>query len=84
MNKRGAGVSFIFIAALLYCTQYLTAAFFGSGVMSWSEDLFGRMLVYVGTSLSDWSLVALVVGIAYLVWAELESIRESKVKKSED
>jgi len=80
MNRRGTGIFFILIASFLYCTKFLTAAIFGSGVMSWSYDLYHVMLDYVGNSLNVWSLLSLLVGLFYLVWAELDSLRNSKIK----
>jgi hypothetical protein len=72
MSKRGAGVAFIAIAAFLFSTKYISAAIFGSGVLSWSEDLFNAMLSYVGTPLSLCSIIALIIGITYIAWGEYE------------
>ena len=72
MGRRGTGVVFCLIAALLYSTRYVSAAIFGSGVVSWDKELFDGMLQYVGNSLTVLSVISLVVGIVYLVWAELQ------------
>lgn len=74
MNRRGTGVIFILIATLLYCTKYLSAAIFGSGVSSWSSSLFNGMLNYVGDSLSVLSIIALFIGVGYIIWAEKDSM----------
>lgn len=71
MNKRGTGTAFILIAALLFISRYIAAAIFGSGVASWNEDLFSAMLGYVGTPLLILSIISLILGIGYLVWAEI-------------
>ena len=71
MSRRAAGISLIAVSALLYAARYLAAAIFGSGVSSWSSDLFQAMLHNVGRGLATWSLIALVAGILYLVWAEV-------------
>lgn len=76
MNRRATGVAFIAIAAFLFATRYLAAAIFGSGISSWSEQLFQSMLEYVGTTLVTLSGISLVVGIVYLIWGELESVRK--------
>lgn len=78
MNRRSAGLGFIFIAAILYATKYIAAAIFGSGVMSWNADLFQAMLSCVGNALNNWSLLALIMGILYLVWAEVTTSNKSK------
>ncbi|MTI49909.1 MAG: hypothetical protein FH761_18925 [Firmicutes bacterium] len=74
MNKRGTGVIFILIAALLYCTKFISAAIFGSGVSSWSPNLYSAMLSYIGNSLNIWSIIAIVIGIFYLIWEEKSKI----------
>ena len=71
MGRRAAGVGFCFIAAFLYSARYISAAIFGSGVVSWNADLFNGMLQYVGNSLTILSVIALAVGIVYLTWAEI-------------
>jgi len=72
MSRRMAGVSLIAISALLFSTRYLSAAIFGSGVSSWNSELFQAMLTYVGNELVTLSGMALIGGILYLVWAELD------------
>lgn len=69
MNKRGAGVSFCAIAALLYIARYITAAIFGSGTLSWNADLFNAMLEYIGPGLLIMSIISLIVGVVYLILA---------------
>ena len=71
MSKRSTGVVFCLIAALLYSTRYIAAAIFGSGVSTWNSELFNSMLEYVGGELVTLSIISLVVGIVYLIWAEL-------------
>jgi len=72
MNKRGAGVSFCFIAAFLFSVRYISAAIFGSGVSSWNRGLFNSMLRYTGNTLVVLSIISLGAGIVYLVMAEKE------------
>ena len=71
MGRRAAGVGLCFIAAFLYSSRYITAAIFGSGVSSWSAELFDTMLQYVGNSITTLSIIALAAGIVYLVLAEI-------------
>ncbi|MGE7024344.1 hypothetical protein [Solibacillus cecembensis] len=80
MNKRGAGVIFIAIAAFLFASKYMSAAIFGSGVLSWDEPLFSAMLSYVGEPLSICSMIALILGVAYICWGEYE---EFTIKKQQ-
>ncbi|WP_427137938.1 hypothetical protein [Psychrobacillus psychrodurans] len=79
MTRRGTGIAFIAISAFLISTKYISAAIFGSGVSSWSQDLFDGMLTYVGYTLNIFSVLSLLVGILYIVWGEYE---ELKLKKS--
>lgn len=79
MNRRGAGVTFCFIAAFLEGVKYISAAIFGSGVHSWNNRLFNHMLEYVGNKLTILAIISLVVGIVYLVAAEI--INYSRCRK---
>lgn len=72
MSRRNIGAVFCLIAAILYSTRFLTAAIFGSGISSWNSQLFNAMLSYVGDELKTLSIVALIVGIVYLIWAEFD------------
>ena len=72
MNRRGAGVVFCLIAALLFSARYISAAIFGSGVLSWDSQLFHAMLEYTGNGLIIASAASLLIGIAYLIWAEIK------------
>jgi len=70
MGRRVVGLGFCFIAAFLYATRYISAAIFGSGVSSWDSTLFTSMLQYVGNSLTILSVIALIIGVIYLILAE--------------
>lgn len=80
MNKRGAGVTFIAIAAFLFSAKYISAAIFGSSASIGSEELFYEMLEYVGTPLNIGSVLALLIGLAYILWAEYEAFIVKKKK----
>ena len=71
LTRKAVGISLIGISASLYSARFLTAAIWGSGVSSWNGDLFRAMLQYTGSDLRTWAAVALLAGIAYLVWGEL-------------
>jgi hypothetical protein len=71
MGKRCVGVIFCLIAAILFSARYLAAAIFMSGVSSWSSELFNAALKYVGSPLRTLSILSLIVGAGYLVWAEV-------------
>ena len=73
MGSRGAGVAFCSIAAFLFATRYVAAAIFGSGVNTWNGELFGNMLKYTGNALIVASVIALVVGVVYLIVGEMRS-----------
>jgi len=72
MSKRGAGVSFIAISAILISSKYVSAAIFGSGLSNWDKNLFNSMLNYVGNTLTIFSLVTFVFGVSYIFWGEYE------------
>lgn len=79
MNRRGTGTIFCLISAILFSTRYISAAIFSSNVSSWDAELFSHMLSYVGNTLTTLSIVSLVVGIAYLLVAE---ILEEKIRNN--
>ena len=62
------GLGFCAIAAFLFAVRHICAAIFGSGVSSWSAPLFQNMYKYIGSGLSVAAGIALIVGIAYLIW----------------
>lgn len=78
MNKRGSGIAFIAIAAFLFSTKYISAAIFGSGVLSWDEELFNTMLNYIGSPLSKASMIALIIGVGYIAWGEYDEFKSKK------
>jgi hypothetical protein len=79
LSRRTTGTFFICISAFLYGVRYLSAAIFGSNLSSWSSELFNAMMDYVGKGPKNLSILALIIGIIYLIWAELE--RDSKYLK---
>ncbi|RSD28428.1 hypothetical protein [Mesobacillus subterraneus] len=83
MNKRGVGVAFIAISALLISSKYISAAIFGSGVASWDKSLYDAMLSYVGNTLSTFSVVTFVVGVGYIVWAERENWKGQESERND-
>jgi hypothetical protein len=82
MSHRAAGVTFCAIAAFLFASRYLAAAIFGCGVPSWSAVLFNRMLTSVGNGLQIASVISLLIGVVYLVIAEVSWYRRSKLVKN--
>lgn len=72
MNKRGTGAIFCLIGSLLFIARYITAAIFMSNVSSWDSMLFAAGLEYQGYGLLIFSVISLVIGVIYLVWAEIE------------
>ena len=76
MNKRGTGVAFIAMSVFLIASKYLSAAIFSSGITTWDKNMFNNMFDYVGNTLSNFSLLALIIGIAYIAWGEYEEFKD--------
>lgn len=72
MSKRGTGAIFCLIAAVLFAARYITAACFLSNMQSWDAELFAAGLEYQGNRLLILSVISLIVGVIYLIRAELE------------
>jgi uncharacterized PurR-regulated membrane protein YhhQ (DUF165 family) len=75
MSRRGAGVVFIGFATLLFSTRFVCAAIWGSGFSSWNAEHFQSLLTYVDQGLTTASLIALVIGGIYILWAEIGDLR---------
>lgn len=66
---------FISISSVLFSIRYITAAIYGSGIRLNNQignESFERFLTYVGDVPLTLSIIALILGIIYIVWAELE------------
>ncbi|AYB39955.1 hypothetical protein [Brevibacillus laterosporus] len=83
MNKRGTGVAFIAISAFLISAKYISASIFGSGVVSWDNSIYDAMLSSVGNTLSTFSLLALLIGIAYIAWGEYDDWKVNNKNSNE-
>ena len=75
MSRRAAGVALVAVAAVLYAARHLAAATFMSSLSNWNAELFASALQYTGQGIVTWAIVALVAGVAYLVWAEIRERR---------
>lgn len=85
MTRRTSGTIFIFISAFLHATRYFCAAIYGSNVVSWNEVIFDSLLASIGTKLVFAGNLCLIIGVLYLIWAELEGVIQwiiKKIKKS--
>ena len=72
MNKRGTGAIFCLMGSLLFAARYITAAIFMSNTSSWDSMLFAAGLEYQGDGLLIFSVISVIIGAVYLVWAEIE------------
>jgi hypothetical protein len=71
MSRRTTGVSFIAIATVLFITKFFAAAIWGGNFSTWSAENFAALLGYVDQGLTNLSIIALVIGLVYLVWGEV-------------
>jgi hypothetical protein len=72
MNRRGTGVSLLAIAAILFSTKYISAAIYGSNVEAWKIETFEDQLNNMGNFLDYLSFLSLVLGVGYLIIAEIK------------
>ena len=72
MNRRGTGAIFCLMGSLLFAARYITAAIFMSNTSSWDSMLFAAGLEYQGDGLLIFSVISVIIGAVYLVWAEIE------------
>ena len=67
MNNKGVGSIFCLIAAILFGARYITGGLVVSNYASISDQLFSKALEYIGSPLLIASIVALVIGVCFLV-----------------
>lgn len=72
MNKRGTGAIFCLIASIIFSARYITAAVFMSNFASWDNQSFSAGLEYQGSVLLIVSIISLIIGVLYLILAEIE------------
>ena len=72
MNRRGAGIALLAIAAFLIGIKYLTAGVSGQAYLV--NGVPKVPLFYVGSRLSNLAVISGIAGVAYLVWAEVEAL----------
>ena len=77
MGKRATGAVFCAIAALLFAARYISAAILTPTVTEWNDGQFGAALSQVW-ALLVLSIIALVIGVFYLVGAETGESRPDK------
>ena len=73
MNKYGVGALLCSTSAVVYAIKFLATAFFVSNTTEWSKEIFQNGLDYVWNELTVVTVVLAVVGIAYLIIAEIET-----------
>lgn len=78
MNNKGVGAVFCLISAILMSVRYLSAAIFMSGVTALDAALFSAGLEYVGAPLKIVSVIALLVGIAFLGYGLYQDFKTNK------
>lgn len=71
MNKRGTGVAFCFIGVILIISRYIAIAIFGSTHTGVNADIYNILYDGIGSGLTKLSIVFFILGIIYLVLAEL-------------
>ena len=68
MKHEIIGSTLIFTSAFLYASRFVAAAIFmAPGLNGWSHELFEDGYRYIGSDLTIFSIIALVVGIMILL-----------------
>lgn len=75
MGKRFVGAIFCLISAILFASRYVATALFLSSTTAYDKELFEAVLENVGDNLLWMSIISLIVGIIYLIWAEVKDIK---------
>ncbi|MCX7569184.1 hypothetical protein OS242_04365 [Tumebacillus sp. DT12] len=81
MAHRITGLTFLFIAAMLYCGRYITAALLSDNPST--HEWFAQTLKdIIGGGYTTWNVLALLVGIGYLIYAEMANHEQKATKES--
>jgi len=76
MNKRGAGVSFIALSAILFIfrnfSHYLVTAIIAADNGRFTSGTFESAMGVTKTYSVIPEVIALILGIIYLIWSEIE------------
>lgn len=83
MAHRITGLTFIFIAAMLYCARYITAALLkhdGPNTPDWFAHINSNI---IGGGYTTWNILALLVGIGYLIYAEMANNAQKATQDTE-
>jgi hypothetical protein len=72
LSRRAAGVGLLAIGSFLYSMHFIVAAIYGSGTAGRGRHLFLALRQYVGTNLVVLSIISGILGLGYLIWAEVE------------
>lgn len=81
MAHRITGLTFIFIAAMLFCGRYITAALLSDN--PGGHDWFAHTLNdTIGHGYTAWNVLALLVGIGYLIYAEMANHEQKTTQES--
>ena len=77
MSRRAVGFGFCVIAAFFFGLRYLIAALLIVAIHPGEvgTDTLDLFLTYTGNALVGVSFLALLVGITFLVWAEIDARR---------
>lgn len=73
MNKRASGVIFCVLAVISFVARYIVASIFMSNLdNNWTPNNFSQGLVCQGPALLIVSIICLVLGVAFIIWQEIE------------
>ncbi|WP_088831222.1 hypothetical protein [Paenibacillus tyrfis] len=76
MSRRGVGAAFCFLATFLYILPNLLAAIISSGsAFQTYTFLLDKNIVQQFTEIT---VITLIIGIIYLLWAEISEFRKKK------
>jgi len=76
MGRRFVGAIFCLISAILFASRYIASALFLSSATAYHKELFEGVLDNIGTTLLWLSITSLIVGIVYLIWAEVRDMKD--------
>ncbi len=71
MSRRTAGVGLIGIAALIYSARVIATGIITAQFTNVNSQVFGNYLEFTDQGISWLTMVAVLAGIGFLIWAEI-------------
>lgn len=75
MDKIQIGLTFLIIGSIFYATRFISGAIGAVNETQWGKDEFSTYMSYVPSSLMVITIIALLIGVFFVIWGYKENNR---------